>query len=62
MKKIYRVVIEEIISDEFEIEAETKEDAISKAISKYKSGEIILEPGNLESKKISVENDEWIEF
>ena len=61
MKK-FCVTIEEIISDEFEIEAESKEDAISKAIEKYKSGEFVLEPGNLESKKISIENDEWIEF
>ncbi len=61
MKK-FCVVIEETISEEFEIDAETKEDAISKAIEKYKSGEFILSPGNLESKKISADNDEWIEF
>ena len=65
MKK-YFVVIEETISEEFEIDAESKEDAISKAIEKYKSGEFVLSPGNLESKKISIvdnsEFDNWIEF
>lgn len=61
MKKFY-VMIEETISEEFEIEAESKEDAIKKAIEKYKSCEFILCPGNIESKKISIDNDEWIEF
>lgn len=65
MKK-FCVVIEETISEEFEIEAESKADAISKAIKKYKNGEFVLNPGNVESKKISViddsEIDKWIEF
>ena len=61
MKK-FCIVIEETISEEFEVEAETKEDAIKNAIEKYKSGEFVLSPGNLESKKISIDNDEWIEF
>lgn len=55
-------MIEETVSEEFEVDAESKEDAIKKAIEKYKSGEFILSPGNLESKKISADNDEWIEF
>ena len=65
MKK-YFVVIEETISEEFEIDAESKEDAISKAIEKYKSCEFVLCPGNLESRKISIVDDsedyDWIEF
>lgn len=66
MKK-FRVVIEETICDEFEIYAESKEDAILKSIQKYKSGEFVLCPGNLEHKKIALadNNDdisEWIEF
>lgn len=60
-------MIEETISEEFEIDAESKEDAISKAIEKYKSGEFVLSPGNLESRKISIVDDDseindWIEF
>lgn len=66
MNKKYRIVIEETISEEFEVDAESNEDAISKAIQKYMSGEFILSPGNVECKKISViENNEyknWIEF
>lgn len=66
MKK-YSVVIEETISQEFEVDAESKDDAISKAIEKYQSGEFVLSPGNLESKKILIvdensEFDDWIEF
>lgn len=61
MKK-FCVVIEETVSDEFEIYADSKEDAIKKAVEKYKSGEFVLSPGNVESKKISLGDDEWIEF
>jgi len=66
MKK-FCVVIEETISEEFEIDAESKEDAIKKAIEKYKSGEFVLSPGNLEHKQFAIleddsEIDEWIEF
>ncbi len=67
MKK-FCVVIEETVSEEFEVEAESKEDAILKSIQKYRNGEFILSPGNLESKKISVVDDdndkisEWIPF
>ena len=61
MKK-FCVVIEETVSEEFEVEAENKDDAIRKATKKYRNGEFILSPGNLESKKISVDNYEWIEF
>lgn len=61
MKK-FCIIIEETISEEFEVEAENKDDAIKKAIENYHSGKFILSPGNLESKKISVDNDEWIEF
>ena len=66
MKKFF-IVIEETISEEFEIEAESKEDAIKKAIEKYKSCEFILCHGNIENKKLAVTEydediDEWIEF
>lgn len=62
MKK-FCVVIEEVISEEFEIEAESKEDAIEKAIEKYYSCEFVLCPGNLEHKQLAVldENDKQIE-
>lgn len=59
----YHITIEEVISEEFEIEAEDEKDAIEKGIARYKNGEIVLEPGNVESRKISVNtSNRWIEF
>lgn len=43
----YKVIIEETLSEEFEVEAKTKEEAIDIAEKKYRNGEIVLEPGNL---------------
>ena len=65
--KTYRVIIEETISEEFELEAESEKEAISKAMDAYKSGEFILEPGNFEYAQLKVidEDDkcsEWIEI
>lgn len=61
------VTIEEMVSDNFEIEAETAEDAIRIAEDKYHSREFALEPGNLVCKQMSIvspnnELTEWIEF
>ena len=53
-EKIFIVSIEETVSEDFEIKAKNFEDAIKKAIKKYKTSEIVLEPGNLEEKKIMV--------
>jgi len=50
----YTVVIEETIADDFEIDAESEKDAISRAINKYKNAEFVLEPGNIQETKISV--------
>ena len=66
MKK-FCVVIEETVSEEFEVEAENKDDAIKKTIKKYKSGELVLEQGELQYKQMAIINDndeidEWIEF
>lgn len=66
MAKIYRVVIEETISEEFKVTAESTEDAISKAIDLYNSGEFILESGKVEQRQICVVEDsecgDWIQF
>ena len=43
MKK-YLVIIEELISDEFEIEADSKEEAISKSIEEYYNCNFIVGP------------------
>ena len=67
MVKKYYITIEETVSDTFEITAENEEQARSIAIEKYKSGELVLEPGNLIHKRLTVNNNlnqkqEWTEF
>ena len=66
MKK-YRVVIEETISEEFEIEATSENDAVSKAIQEYKAGNFVVSSDNVECRQISVidkdgELTDWITF
>lgn len=66
MKK-YRVVIEETISEIFEIEADSEEEAVSGAIQEYNKGNFVVSADNVEYRQISVvdENGEftdWITF
>lgn len=63
----YTVIIEEVVSEEFEIHANTEEEAQKIAADAYNNGEIVLAPGNLISKKMAVvshhgEVTEWREF
>ena len=63
----YKVLIEESVVDEFEVEASSDEEAMDIAIKNYKQGVFVLEPGEITHKQISFidENDqstEWIEF
>ena len=60
----FTVTIEELVSQDYTVLAENREEAIKKAIEMYKQGEIVLEPGNLEMKRIqlSENSDEWVEF
>lgn len=61
----YKITIEEIISQEFYIEASDINEAKNIAIERYKNGEIILENAHLIDKKIDVSNelnDELIEW
>ncbi len=67
MRKTYKIIIEETISDEFAVTASSEEDAVKTAIERYKSGELVLSPGNLLEKKIAVMNNQneaadWISF
>ncbi len=43
----YKINIQETVSEEFEIEANSEEEALRKAQELYKRGEIVLEPGNI---------------
>lgn len=63
----FHVVIEETISETFEIEATSEEDAVSKAIREYKAGNFVVGSDNVEHKQISVvgkdgEFTNWITF
>ena len=60
MKKF--VTIEETIVKTFEIEAQTEDEAIEKAIKQYKNGEIDLTDAEVQFKQISTDCTEWIEF
>ena len=67
MKK-FKITIEEMFSDQFEIEAETMEEAMEIAEEQYKEGFLVLEPGNLVAKQMCGEDPdtgdctEWTEF
>lgn len=51
---IFKVTIEETVSETYDIEASSMEEAREIAINKYRNCEIVLEPGILISKRISV--------
>jgi hypothetical protein len=67
-KKKFIITIEEMVTEDFEVFAETEEEAVEIANEKYNSGEFVLEPGNLVSKQMEVHNvtddeyTDWFEF
>ncbi len=67
MKK-YIIAIEEMISEQFEIEADTLEEAMEIAEEQYNKGILVLEPGNLVAKQMcgtdpdTGDCTEWTEF
>jgi len=60
----FTITIEELVSQDFAVEAKNKEEAIRKAIELYKQGTLVLSPGNLELKRLNLSEDSdiWIEF
>lgn len=66
MKK-YTIAIEEIVVKEFELYAGDSEEAMRIAEKKYRNGEFILDPGEVQFKQMCVskpvsEVTEWSEF
>ena len=53
MKK-YQIIIEETIVDDFTVEADSPDEARSIAERKYKSGEFVIEDGEVQQKRIAV--------
>ena len=60
MKKI-NVIIEEHISQKFQVEAETIEEAMKIAEQKYHNGEFVVEPSAPTAKLMSAHTDDWFE-
>ncbi len=62
--KLFTVTIEELVSQDFTISAENREEAVKRAVEMYKQGGIVLSPGNLEMKRVrlSEDSENWVEF
>lgn len=63
----YTITIEETVAKDFEIEANSTEEAYETAEQKYKSGEFVLDPGECQFRQIAItrpseEATEWREF
>lgn len=54
----YIITIEETIVQDFEIEAESPEEAFEMAEKKYDAGEFVLEPGEVQMVQIAVSDPE----
>lgn len=61
MKK-FKVCVEETVSDEFEIEASDEKEAMEIAKTRYRNGEFVLEPGNLEDVRFGIVKCSGIQF
>lgn len=63
----YMITIEETVAKNFEIEANSAEEAYETAEQKYKSGEFVLDPGECQFRQIAItkpgnECTGWREF
>lgn len=63
----YTIAIEETVVEEFEIEANDSGEALDIAAEKYRKGEFVLCPGEVQFKQMTVvkpdcESTEWSEF
>lgn len=56
MKSKYKVTIEELVSEDFHIEAESMEEALKMAELAYTIGKIVLENGQVTEKQIMGES------
>lgn len=56
---IFNVLIEETVSQEFEIEADTLDEAKEITRKKYLGGEFVLEPGDMEAAQMKVFDEKY---
>lgn len=64
---VYSIAVEETVSGAFSVLASSKEEALSIAEDRYKKGDFVLEPGEVQQRKMAVVEPEsnelvWIEF
>lgn len=63
----YTITIEETVAKDFEVEANSAEEAYETAEQEYKDGEFVLDPGECQFRQIAItapndEATEWREF
>lgn len=63
----YTITIEETVAKDFEIEADSADEAYETAEQKYKSGEFVLDPGECQFRQMAItnpskESTEWREL
>ena len=63
----YTITIEETVAKNFEVEADSADEAYEMVERKYKSGEFVLDPGECQFRQIAItapsdEATEWKEF
>lgn len=63
----YTITIEETVTKDFDIEADSAEEAYETAEQKYKSGEFVLDPGECQFRQMAItnpskESTEWREL
>ena len=63
----YTITIEETCAKDFEIEAESANEAYEMAEQKYKTGEFVIDPGECQFRQMAItkpsdEATEWREF
>ncbi|MCM1287480.1 MAG: DpnD/PcfM family protein [Clostridium sp.] len=67
-QNLFKITIEESISECFDVYASNIDEAIKEAEDKYKSGEFVLSPGEVIGRKILAVDETtdlekgWIEF
>ncbi len=58
----YKVNVQEIVSEMFEVEAGSEKEALEIAEKMYKKGNFVLEPGNLLSVEFTISNLQEVEL
>ena len=65
--QIYKIAIEETVVEEFEVMANSAEEALEIAEEKYQDGEFVLAPGEVQHKQMAIiepatEISQWVAF